>query len=192
MTKAETLQKLKQEIDKDKSLPLREGATQLVFGVGSPDAEIFFLGEGPGFYEDQKGEPFVGAAGKLLDKTLQTINLKREDVFITNVVLFRPPNNRDPEPSEIAAFEKYVNKMIEIIKPKLIVTLGRFSMAKFLKNVKISQVHGKLYKKEFGKSSVFVIPMFHPAAALRAPAVLKQFEYDFSRLPAALEKIKTL
>lgn len=187
MTKALQLKKLKQEIAKQ-DLPLKDQATQLVFGVGNPDAQIMFIGEAPGFNEDLKGEPFVGNAGHLLDSALKSIDLKRADVFITNVVMYRPPNNRDPLPIELAAFDPYITKMIEIIKPKLIVTLGRFSMAKFLPGVKISVVHGKLYRR----GEVYVMPMFHPSAALRSPEVRKQFEYDFNRLPKALAKIAEL
>lgn len=193
MTKKEKLQKLKSEIKNNESLPLRETANNLVFGSGNPDTEILFIGEAPGYWEDQKGEPFVGAAGKLLDKNLSSIKLDRKDVFITNVVMYRPQSNRDPLPTELEAFDEYIAKMIEIIKPKLIVTLGRFSMAKFLQDVKISVVHGKLYRRSLpAGSQVFVIPMFHPAAALRNGQVMKQFQDDFSRLPKALEKIKNL
>lgn len=191
MNKKDQLQELKQEIAQE-NLPLRDQATQLVFGVGNPDTELLFIGEAPGFYEDQKGEPFVGNAGKLLDKMLENIKLNRSDVFITNVVMYRPPQNRDPLDTELKAFEPYINKLIEIIDPKVIVTLGRFSMAKFLPNVKITQVHGKLYKKKFLDKEIFVIPMFHPSAALRGETVRAQFENDFSRLPKAIEKVKSL
>lgn len=192
MTKKEKLQKLKSEINNNESLPLRETANNLVFGSGNPDTEILFIGEAPGYWEDQKGEPFVGAAGKLLDKTLSSIKLDRKDVFITNVVMYRPPSNRDPLPDELEAFDEYIRKMIGIIKPNLIVTLGRFSMTKFLQDVKISVVHGKLYKRIIGEQEVFVIPMFHPAAALRNGQVMQEFQKDFARLPKALEKIKNL
>lgn len=192
MTKKEKLQKLKLEIKANKTLPLRETANNLVFGSGNSDTEILFIGEAPGYWEDQKGEPFVGAAGKLLDKTLSSIKLDRKDVFITNVVMYRPPNNRDPLTTELDAFDEYIQKIIGIIKPKLIVTLGRFSMAKFLQDVKISMVHGKLYKRMVGEQEVFVIPMFHPAAALRNGQVMQEFQKAFSRLLKALEKIKNL
>lgn len=192
MTKQEKLDELKKQIQKNKELPLRNQATQLVFGVGNANAEILFIGEAPGYWEDQRGEPFVGNAGKLLDKALQSIEVKRSDVFITNVVMYRPPQNRDPLQEELEAFHPYVAKIVEIINPKLIVTLGRFSMAKFLKDAKITLVHGKLYKKTFEGKSVYIMPMFHPSAALRAPAVMKMFNDDFARLPKALEKIKSL
>src|SRR3989344_827734 len=132
MDKKEALANLREEMENDKSLPLREGATQLVFGEGNPDSEIYCLGEGPGFHEDQQGRPFVGQAGQLLNRTLELIGLKREDVYISNVVRFRPPQNRDPLPEEIAAFQPYVDQEIEIINPIIIVTLGRFSMNKLL------------------------------------------------------------
>ncbi|QQG47759.1 MAG: uracil-DNA glycosylase [Candidatus Woesebacteria bacterium] len=182
MTKQEALRLLKIIIQKDKSLPLRDQATQLVFGVGAPSAKIFFLGEAPGFYEDQKGEPFVGAAGKLLNQNLERIGIKRKDVFISNIVLFRPPANRDPEEKEIKSFEKYIDKMIAVVSPKIIVTLGRFSMAKFLKNVKISSVHGKIYKLQLKNKDIIVLPMFHPAAALRNPQFMDSFQKDFLKL----------
>lgn len=198
VNKKQRLANLKKRMVEDSSLPLRDGATQLVFGDGNPDTEIYFLGEAPGFYEDQQGKPFVGQAGKLLDKLIESIGLKRSDVYISNVVRFRPPQNRDPLPEEIAAFQPYVDEEIEIINPKLFVTLGRFSMGKFLPEAKISQVHGQIKKAfwSFGKAQdkkekiVTVIPMYHPAAALRNGAVMQQFEEDFKKIPQALEDVK--
>lgn len=143
MDKAQELQRLKNQALEDENLPLREVATNLVFGVGNPDAEILFIGEGPGYWEDIKAEPFVGPAGKLLDKLLELIGIKRSDVFITNVVMHRPPNNRDPLPEEIEAYGPYLDGIIKIISPKIIVTLGRFSMGKFLPHALISRVHGR-------------------------------------------------
>ncbi len=179
MDKAEKLAQLKRQMEEDMSLPLRSGATQLVFGEGDPDAKIYFLGEGPGFHEDKLGRPFVGMAGKLLDGTLKEIGIERKDVYISNVVRFRPPENRDPLPEEIAAFQPYIDEEIKIINPEIIVTLGRFSMGKFLPNVKISAVHGKPFFIEFLGKTVLVIPMYHPAAALRRGEVLKDFKEDF-------------
>lgn len=190
MDKQQKLDQLKQQMQEDTSLPLRAGATNLVFGEGSADADILFIGEGPGFNEDQQGRPFVGAAGKLLDKGLAAIKLDRADVFITNVVNFRPPNNRDPEPGELEAFAKYTDQMIEIIEPKVIVTLGRFSMAKFIPGVKISQVHGKVHRTFFKGKEVLVYPMFHPAAALRAGEMMRMFTADFLKLPKVLEELE--
>ena len=186
MTKAEQLAQLKKRMEGDSSLPLRLGATQLVFGEGNPDTKIYFLGEGPGYHEDKLGRPFVGMAGKLLDQTLKEIGLERKNVYISNVVRFRPPENRDPEPQEIAAFQPYVDEEIRIINPEIIVTLGRFSMGKFLLNVKISAVHGKPFFVEFLGKEMLVIPMYHPAAALRRGEVLKDFKEDFKIIIKAL------
>lgn len=187
MDKKVALKKLKAEMEADKSLPLRSGATQLVFGEGNPDSEIYFLGEAPGYWEDQKGRPFVGQAGKLLDELIQSLGLKREDVYISNVVRFRPPENRDPSPEEIAAFAPYVDKEIEIINPKIFVTLGRFSMGKFLPGAKISQVHGKIRQVQWKGKDIVVVPMYHPAAALRAGEIMKQLKEDFKVIPEALK-----
>ena len=186
MTKNEELTSLKKKMEEDMSLPLRSGATQLVFGEGNPDARVYFLGEGPGYHEDKLGRPFVGMAGKLLDQTLKEIGLERKNVYISNVVRFRPPENRDPEPQEIAAFQPYVDEEIRIINPEIIVTLGRFSMGKFLLNVKISAVHGKPFFVEFLGKEMLVIPMYHPAAALRRGEVLKDFKEDFKIIIKAL------
>lgn len=186
MNKSGELEKLKQQMLSDKNLPLRSQATQLVFGEGNPDAKIYFLGEAPGFWEDQKGRPFVGQAGQLLDQLIESISFKRQDVYISNVVRYRPPGNRDPLPEELEAFDPYINQEIKIINPKIIVTLGRFSMGKFIPNVKISQVHGKARKINFLGSDVTVIPMFHPAAALRSSEVLKSLQTDFKLIPKML------
>lgn len=187
--KKEKLKELKREMVADKTLPLRRGATQLVFGEGDPNAIIYCLGEGPGYHEDRLGRPFVGQAGKLLDKLIASIDLKREDVYISNVVRFRPPENRDPEPSEIAAFQPYVDREIDIIKPKIIVTLGRFSMGKFIPFEKISGIHGKPRSIIWGGREILVIPMYHPAAALRAGAIMQALQNDFQIIREELEKI---
>lgn len=177
-------------MQQDQTLPLRKGATQLVFGEGDPDAEIYCLGEGPGYWEDQKGRPFVGQAGKLLDRLIESIGFKREDVYISNIVRFRPPNNRDPQPDEIVAFQPYVDREIEIVNPKIIVTLGRFSMNKFLPNEYISRVHGKPRRVTWRGRDVTVIPMYHPAAALRNGEVMRQIQEDFKVIREVLDKIK--
>lgn len=182
MTKEEKLKELRKRLEADKSLPLIKGATQLVFGEGNPHTDIYFLGEAPGYWEDLKGRPFVGSAGKLLDEALGQIGIKREDVYISNVVRFRPPNNRDPFPEELAAFAPYVDEEIEIINPKMIVTLGRFSMGKFLPDVLISRVHGKIFKVNWKGIERVVIPMFHPAAALRREDIMEEFKKDFQVL----------
>ena len=187
MDKQAKLLKLKKQLEKDKNLPLREGATQLVFGEGNPDAEIYFLGEAPGYWEDQKGRPFVGQAGKLLDELIESIGFKRDDVYISNVVRFRPPENRDPTDSEIAAFVPYVDREISLINPKVIVTLGRFSMGKFLPGERISRVHGKMKKVFWKGKNAVIVPMYHPAAALRNGEVMKQLKEDFKQIPEALK-----
>lgn len=174
---------------KDSSLPLKKGATNLVFGVGDEDSKILFIGEGPGYWEDQKAEPFVGNAGKLLDSLLQLIKLERGSVYITNVVHHRPPENRDPLPEEIEAYGLYLDKIIEIINPKIIVTLGRFSMGKFLPGVKITAVHGKKFGINWRGKEVTIVPMFHPAAALRSLEVTRLIKEDFLNLPDILAQI---
>ncbi|TEU02448.1 uracil-DNA glycosylase [Candidatus Woesebacteria bacterium] len=191
MTKKEkqkALDKLKEKMSRDEALPLRKGATNLVFGEGNSDAKVVFIGEGPGYWEDQKGRPFVGNAGAFLNQLLHSIKLPREDVFITNVVNYRPPGNRDPLPEEIAAFSPYIDKMIEIIKPKVIVTLGRFSMAKFLPGVKISDVHGKLHAVAWKGREITIVPMYHPAAGLRNGEIKRRTVEDFQKLPEILKE----
>lgn len=192
MTKKEELNDLKKKMQDDKSLPLRQRATNLVFGVGIPESKVLCIGEGPGYYEDQKGEPFVGNAGKLLDQLLQLINLSRgENVYITNVVHHRPPENRDPSPAEIAAYSPYLNKIIGIIKPKVIITLGRFSMGKFLPNAKISAVHGKVQHINWKGTEIMVVPMYHPAAALRNAVVMSQIREDFQKFREILKELNS-
>lgn len=188
MDKKEKLSQLKEKVQQDKSLPLRQTATQLVFGEGNPDTEIYFLGEAPGYYEDQQGRPFVGQAGKLLNELIDSIGQKREGVYISNVVRFRPPENRDPEPEEIEAFRPYVDEEIEIIDPKIIVTLGRFSMGKFFPYEKISKIHGKPKEITWKGKKIVVVPMYHPAAALRNGDIMRQLQEDFKVIPQALEK----
>lgn len=191
MNKKERLKKLREKMQKDMSLPLRENATNLVFGEGNFDADIFFLGEAPGYWEDQKARPFIGNAGKLLDRLLQSIKVDRTNVFITNIVCFRPPNNRDPLPEEINAFKVYVDEMINIIDPKLIVTLGRFSMGKFIPGVFISSVHGNIFNIKYNGKSKAVVPMYHPAAALRNGNVMNMIQNDFLKIPDILSELKT-
>lgn len=190
MNKQKQLDDLKSQALNDNYLPLKKGATNLVFGVGNPESEVLFLGEGPGYWEDMKAEPFVGNAGQLLNKALIAINLKREDVYITNVVMHRPPENRDPLPEELNTYQKYVDGIIEIIDPDLIITLGRFSMSKFLPNVFISGVHGKEFEVDINGKKITIYPMYHPAAALRNGDVMAKFKEDFMRIPDILMKIK--
>lgn len=190
--KTKKLTELYLKMKADKALPLQKGATNLVFGAGNPAAEIMFIGEGPGYWEDQKGKPFVGNAGKFLDQLLYSIKLPRETVFITNVVNYRPPENRDPLPEEITAFKPYIDKMIDIIKPKIIVTLGRFSMAKFIPGVKISDVHGREKIIDRKGCEIVIIPMYHPAAGLRNEEVKRRTIEDFNKIPDILTEVKQI
>jgi len=161
---------------------LGQGRTISVPGEGPSDADIMFIGEGPGYHEDRQGRPFVGAAGKYLSELLAGINLSRSDVYITNVVKCRPPKNRDPLPEEIEACRPYLDRQIEIIKPRIIVTLGRFSMARYFSGQTISRVHGQ-YRRIEGN---IYFPMFHPAAGLHQPRYRSMIEEDFQRLSTLL------
>ena len=163
---------------------LAEGRTNTVPGDGNPNAELMFIGEGPGFYEDQQGSPFVGRAGKLLDELRAGIGLTRADVFVTNVVKCRPPNNRDPESDEIAACEPYLREQIGGIRPKLIVTLGRFAMQYFVPGAAMGRSHGKVIERDGQRG----FPGYHPAAALRQGALAKVLKADFARIPELLAK----
>ncbi len=178
----ETLEELEENIAKDNSLPLI--GANLVFGEGNPKAEVLFIGEAPGFYEDREGRPFVGQAGKLLNKLLITIDWERDDVYITNIIKRRPPDNRDPTPEEITAYAKYLSQQIELINPKIIAPLGRFAMNYFLPAAKISRDQGKL----FWWNKRLIIPLYHPAAALRSTTVLNDLKKSFAKLPVALTK----
>lgn len=167
-------------------LDLAKTAKQLVMGDGNPDADIVFIGEAPGKNEDEQGKPFVGASGKFLSEMLALIDLKREDIYITNIVKYRPPNNRDPELDEKKAFLPFLTRQLEVIKPKLIVTLGRHSMDAILPGLKISQVHGeaKRYK------GLVYLPLFHPAAALYNGGMRQTLIDDFVKIPLILRKIQ--
>lgn len=164
---------------------LAASATQLVFGDGNPDAQIVFIGEAPGKNEDQQGLPFVGAAGKFLDEMLTTIGLSRKDVYITNIVKYRPPNNRDPLPAEKAEFLPYLKKQLAIISPKLVVTLGRHSMDSLLPGLRISQCHGQAKRYQ---GQVYM-PLFHPAAALYNGSMRATLMADFAKIPRLLTQI---
>ena len=189
-TKQDLLDQLKKKMSEDNTLPLKKEATNLVFGEGDPEAEIMCIGEGPGYYEDQKARPFVGNAGAFLNQLLAVAGYEREKVYITNVIHYRPPENRDPEASEIAAFKPYLDKMIEIIEPDVILTLGRFSMGKFLPDARISKVHGKNYNVSWQGKDLVVIPMYHPAAGLRNPTVKAETIEDFKNLPKIMEVLE--
>jgi uracil-DNA glycosylase len=186
--KTQLLEELKKKMKNDALLPLKKEATNLVFGEGCANCEVMCIGEGPGFWEDQKGRPFVGNAGAFLNQLLAAAGFKREDVFITNVVHYRPPENRDPLPEEISAFSVYLNKMIDIIDPRAVVTLGRFSMGKFLPNARITGVHGKKFIVDWQGKDIIVVPMYHPAAGLRNPGVKEQTIEDFKKLPEILKE----
>ncbi|HIQ04289.1 MAG TPA: uracil-DNA glycosylase [Anaerolineae bacterium] len=179
------LEQLYEEIQNCRKCRLWQGRTHVVPGEGAADADIMFIGEGPGFHEDRQGRPFVGAAGKFLDELLAKAGLKREEVYITNVVKCRPPGNRDPQQDEIAACRGYLDRQIELIKPRIIVTLGRFSMARYFPGASISRIHGQ--PKRVG--NVIYYPMFHPAAALRQPKWRQAVEEDMMRIPKLLEEL---
>ena len=187
MTKADQLKQVADSIITDKVCPdLAAGAKQLVFADGSPDAEIVFIGEAPGAREDEQGIPFVGAAGKFLGEMLESIGMKRSDIYITNIVKYRPPANRDPEPEEIQAFMPYLKRQLEIIQPKLIVFLGRHAMSVFLPGLAISQVHGQPKRK----NGQVYLPLFHPAAALYNGGMRQTLIEDFAKIPKILEQIQ--
>jgi DNA polymerase len=188
MNKQAQLNKIAAQIQTDKICPeLAQQATQLVFGDGNPHADIVFIGEAPGKNEDIQGKPFVGAAGKFLNEMLDMIGLKREDIYITNIVKYRPPNNRDPLPEEKAAFLPYLQEQLDVIKPKLIVTLGRHSMDVLLPGLKISQAHGQP-KRYRGK---VYLPLFHPAAALYNGSMRQTLVDDFARIPDIIKLTET-
>jgi len=163
---------------------LAKGRTQVVFGSGSPTADLMFVGEAPGFHEDKQGVPFVGAAGQLLGKLLAGVGMTRDEVFVANVLKCRPPGNRDPQPDEIEACEPHLWKQIELIRPKVIATLGNFA-TKLLSGrpLGITRVHGQEQELTIAGRSVLLYPLYHPAAALYTPAMLKVLESDFARLP---------
>lgn len=214
--KQQQLDQLKQQILDDAVCPdLAASATQLVFGDGSPEADIVFIGEAPGKNEDEQGKPFVGAAGKFLNEMLESIGLKRADIYITNIVKYRPPNNRDPLPEEKKAFLPYLQAQLEIIQPKVVVTLGRHSTNCFLPDLQISKIHGKpkrvsLQLKDKGlkiedtnsKSSpisnpqssiysVVILPLYHPAAALYNGSMRQTLIDDFMAIPAIITKLES-
>jgi uracil-DNA glycosylase family 4 len=173
------LESLVAEVSKCTRCLLHRGRTKAVPGAGPENADIMFIGEAPGFHEDQQGLPFVGAAGSFLDELLESIDLKRDQVYITNVIKCRPPGNRDPLPEEVEACKSYLDRQIELIQPKLVVTLGRFSMARAFPKARISHIHGQPRKI----SGVIYYPMYHPAAALHQPSLRPIVEDDMRRIP---------
>ncbi len=167
---------------------LAKGRTNAVPGEVPENAQIMFIGEAPGFYEDRDGRPFVGAAGKYLEELLGLIEMKREQVYICNVIKCRPPQNRDPLPEEMDACKPYLEKQIELIKPKVIITISRFAMGRWFPDKKISEIHGK--PKKIG--NLVVLPMYHPAAALHQPSLKRVLEEDFKRVPQILKEMASL
>lgn len=180
------LSELYQEIALCQRCDLYKYARSAVPGEGAENAEIMFIGEAPGWHEDQQGRPFVGPAGQFLDKLIASIKMKRADVYITNVVKHRPPENREPLPAEIAACNEWLDKQIALLKPRMIVTLGRYSMAKFFPDKSISKIHGTAYKKD----DVIYFAMYHPAAALHQANLREAIEQDMLKIPAILAQAK--
>jgi uracil-DNA glycosylase family 4 len=184
VTPEEILNEVASEVAVCEDCRLHLSRKNAVPGEGPAQADLMFIGEGPGFHENEQGRPFVGAAGRFLEELLASIGMKREDVFIGNVVKCRPPGNRDPEPQEIEACSKYLERQIAAINPKVIVTLGRFSMARYFPDARISKIHGQP-KTIDGR---LVVPMYHPAAALHQPSLRQTVEDDFSRLPELIAR----
>ena len=187
MTAEETLARLAEEVSVCTRCGLHATRKKSVPGDGPARAEIMFIGEGPGFHENEQGHPFVGAAGKFLDQLLAQAGVTRDEVFIANVVKCRPPGNRDPLPEELTACDVYLEAQIQAVDPSIIVTLGRFSMGKFISDVKISAVHGQMRKV----GERYIIPMFHPAAALHQPQLKPSILGDFAKLPDQLNEART-
>ncbi len=182
--KATAIRELNEQVAECPNCVLAKTRTKAVPGSGNPETNIVFIGEGPGFHEDQQGLPFVGQSGKFLDELLTSIDLRREDVYICNVVKCRPPNNRDPQLEEIAACAPWLEQQLEIIKPRVIVTLGRFSMSRYFKGQAIGRIHGQ--PKEI--DGVLVVPMYHPAAALHQANLRNTILEDFKKLPGLVEE----
>ena len=187
MNPHDTLTSIENRVRSCQLCALGEMRKNAVPGAGRSDADIMLIGEGPGYHEDEKGLPFVGAAGKLLDELLAGIGLNREDVYITNVLKCRPPGNRDPQPEEIDACRAYLDGQIELIDPAVIVTLGRFSMARWFPGARISAIHGQPMRI----GARVVVPMFHPAAALHQPKYRPMLHQDFQQLPGFIAQLQT-
>jgi len=188
--KQSLLDQIKADIlDKNICPNLAKSATNLVMGDGHPDADVVLIGEAPGKNEDEQGLPFVGAAGKFLNEMLAGIGLDRQDIYITNIVKYRPPNNRDPLPDEKKAFWPYLVRQLEVIAPKLVVTLGRHSMEYFLPSQKISAIHGQPKRINFNGGKLVVMPLYHPAAALYNGGMRETLIEDFNQIPIIIKKI---
>ena len=191
--KAHAMRALEEEIIAKNITPeLAEQAIQLVIGDGNLDADIVFIGEAPGKKEDEQGIPFIGAAGKFLNVMLEEAGMVRSDVYITNIVKYRPPNNRDPSPDEKAAFWPYLLRQLQIINPKVVITLGRHSMEYFLPGEKIGEVHGQPKRIAFGDHKIVIMPLFHPAAALYNGSLRQTLMDDFLKVPTVIEKLHEL
>lgn len=191
MGKTEELKNIHEKWFRDCNCLLKKTAIQPVPGDGSPEAPIVFIGEAPGKSEDEQGKPFVGAAGKFLAEMLNNIGLKREEIYITNIVKYRPPNNRDPLPEEKDACRDWLHEELNFIKPKLIIFLGRHSMNDFFPTESISKIHGKLLIKKFtGIETKYFLPLYHPAAALYNGGMRETLMEDFKKIPKILEKIE--
>jgi DNA polymerase len=182
------LAQLYEEIKACHDCELAKFRTKVVPGEGAEDAELLFVGEAPGWHEDQQGRPFVGPAGQFLDQLLASIGLRREEVYIANVIKCRPPQNRDPLPTEIQSCRKWLDRQIDIIRPKMIVTLGRYSLARYFPNESISKIHGKPRKID----GVIYYPMYHPAAALHQGSLRRIIEADMLKIPQILAQSKDL
>lgn len=191
MEKFKTLLELHQHFDSVSTCALKATATQAVFGNGNDQADIVFIGEAPGKKEDEKGVPFVGAAGKFLDEMLAKANLKREDIYITNIVKYRPPENRDPSPEEIISCEEWLHTELHFIKPKVIVTLGRYSLNHFIPDVKISAVHGQAFRRNIpGLGEQIFFALYHPAAALYNGGMRETLIEDFLKVPKLIKQLE--
>lgn len=189
--KQAALDQIKADIEKKNVCPdLALAATNLVMGDGNVDADIVFIGEAPGKSEDEQGLPFVGAAGKFLNEMLASINLDRQDVYITNIVKYRPPDNRDPSGDEKKAFWPFLIRQLDVIAPKIVVALGRHSMEHFLPDMRISQVHGEPKRIQFGERKLVIVPLYHPAAALYNGRLRETLLDDFARIPKIMQLIK--
>ena len=186
MNPEEVLAQVAQEVSVCTRCELHRTRKNAVPGEGPGNTEIMLIGEGPGYHENEQGRPFVGAAGQFLEELLAQAGLKREDVWIGNVIKCRPPGNRDPQPEELESCDEYLERQIKAINPKIIITLGRFSMGKFIPGAKISMIHGQV--RRIGNR--FVVPMYHPAAALHQPKWRPQIMADFAKLPKQLEQAK--
>ncbi len=182
------LRELYDDMARCQSCTLAKTRLKVVPGEGPDNAEILFIGEAPGWHENQQGRPFVGPAGQFLEELLASIGLKRSDVYIANVIKCRPPNNRDPMPAEIEACAAFLDRQIEILQPKMIVTLGRYSMSKFFAGESISRIHGNARKR----GNILLFPMYHPAAALHQPALRKTIEADMLKIPPLLARLEDM